>query len=101
MSESDLDFESASENTRLMDAHVATTSTVGAGDVGNAPTRRKKARSTNNQSNNHVNYGAVSWGTTRRGSSVAVTVFFRRLRSFPKLLYVQHSRIFRWITITR
>lgn len=60
MSESDTDFESASENTRLMDAHVATTSSVGAGDVGNAQNRKRKTRTTNRDSNNHVNYGSVS-----------------------------------------
>lgn len=56
------DLDEASENTRLMDAHVATT---GSGDVTEGQNNRKrKPRTTNridNRDNNssHVNYGSV------------------------------------------
>lgn len=45
MSESESDFESASENTRLMDAHVS--ADVGTGDVRNVIDRQRRHRSKN------------------------------------------------------
>lgn len=59
MSGSDSDFESASENTRLMDAHVATTGTTNTTDVSDSQNRRRKPRSSPRTSGNNVNYGSV------------------------------------------
>lgn len=53
MSDSDSEIESASENTRLMDAHVSRNS--GGADP-ETQARRGKSRS---ETSNHVNYGSV------------------------------------------
>lgn len=55
-------FEEASENTRLMDAHVATSTSSG-GDVNEGQSRKRKPRTSSSRDNrenpSHVNYGSV------------------------------------------
>lgn len=51
MSESESDFESASENTRLMDAHVS--ADVGSSDVRNVIDRQRRHRPKTSSGGNH------------------------------------------------
>lgn len=57
MSESESDFESASENTRLMDAHVS--ADVGTGDVRNVIDRQRRHRSKTGSGGNQPESSAV------------------------------------------